>query len=76
MFRGDFNAHHPAWGDGKTCETGNQIIDILDNLEFSILNLGQSTFPSTSYGKTSTIDLSIIHSSLIFYSSWEISEDS
>lgn len=72
----DFNAHHPAWGDGKTCETSNQIIDILDNLEFSILNLGQSTFPSTSYGTTSTIDLSIIHSSLIFYSSWEIGEDS
>jgi len=38
LFIGDFNAHHPIWGNPKQCPKGTLIENIIVNNDISLLN--------------------------------------
>lgn len=76
LFCGDFNAHHTAWGDKRVCEVGRGLLNSLDNTELVFLNDGHQTYFNTYYNSSSVVDLSLIHSSLIWNTTWEVGSDS
>lgn len=55
---GDFNAHHPAWGDRNTDPRGRQLVEVIDSLDLCVANDGSPTFfrPPTS---PTSIDLTL-----------------
>lgn len=75
FFGGDFNAHHMVWGDSHNCPNGNHIVESLENMDLCVLNNGDPTFHCAAHRSNSNIDLSIIHSSLILSSNWQVGDD-
>ncbi|GFS69875.1 hypothetical protein TNCV_3101791 [Trichonephila clavipes] len=61
---GDLNAKHPIWGCSTTNLRGNELLDIIDDKCFSILNDGTATHFSYSYNTKETLDISIASSDL------------
>ena len=65
---GDFNAHHTLWGK-KTDRAGRDLLaQIEDNQQYVIKNEMQT--PTTQYN--TTIDLTIMHTSIAATCSWSI----
>uniref|UniRef100_A0ABD2WJ56 Endonuclease/exonuclease/phosphatase domain-containing protein n=1 Tax=Trichogramma kaykai TaxID=54128 RepID=A0ABD2WJ56_9HYME len=77
---GDFNAHHPWWGNSYSCSYGNIIHDSLvfeDN--FVLLNDGSPTHFTITNGNyvPSSIDLTFVSANLYFdLCNWKVLDDS
>ncbi|GFT81576.1 hypothetical protein TNCV_3674091 [Trichonephila clavipes] len=56
---GDLNAKHPIWGCSIANLRGNELLDIIDNKCFSILNDGKAIHFSYSYNTKEALDNSI-----------------
>lgn len=67
--------HNLIWGSSYTCPNGNNLWDALTGSEFSLMNDGSPTFHSASYHTNSTIDLTIVHSSIALGMSWQVNVD-
>ncbi|GFY14826.1 hypothetical protein TNCV_648691 [Trichonephila clavipes] len=61
---GDLNAQHPIWGCSTANLRGNELLDIIDDKCFSILNDGTATHFSYSYNTKEALDISITSSDL------------
>ncbi|GFX79679.1 hypothetical protein TNCV_2745981 [Trichonephila clavipes] len=72
---GDLNAKHPIWG----CSTANlrekELLDIIDDKCFSILNDGTATHFSYSYNTKEGLDISIPSSDLGSSCKWTLLEN-
>ncbi|KAI5756257.1 hypothetical protein M8J77_023456 [Diaphorina citri] len=63
---GDFNAHSPLWGAPRCNSNGLEVQEFLEKNEcMFLLNDDQPTHINSSYGSLSTLDLSIISSSIV-----------
>jgi hypothetical protein len=54
---GDFNAHHPFWGNQDACMEGRKLFNAIENSELGILNSNQMTYRSKHYNTETAIDL-------------------
>ncbi|GFX86668.1 RNA-directed DNA polymerase from mobile element jockey [Trichonephila clavipes] len=60
MILGDFNARSPSWGCKILDSKGDQLEDLSDDLNLSILNTGENTYVSKTNGTASALDISAI----------------
>lgn len=78
LIMGDFNSRHRMWDISKKDDyafdqRSNEIIEFLNNSNFSILNDGSPTRISSIQGHSnSAIDLAIIHASLTTKFEWNV----
>ncbi|GIY17123.1 reverse transcriptase domain-containing protein [Caerostris extrusa] len=57
---GDLNAKSPSWGNNRLDAKGKQIEDLIDDLNLTILNMGEITFVSKTNGTASSLDITAI----------------
>ncbi|GFX03226.1 hypothetical protein TNCV_1701101 [Trichonephila clavipes] len=69
---GDLNAKHSIWGCSTANLRGNELLDIMNDKCFSILNDGTATHFSYSYNTKEALDISIASSDLGPSSDWQI----
>lgn len=55
---------------------GHSLLDSLDNTDLLFFNDGHQTDFNTFYNSSSVVDLSLIHSSMIWNTTWEVGLDS
>ncbi|GFU69837.1 hypothetical protein TNCV_112561 [Trichonephila clavipes] len=72
---GDLNAKHPIWGCSTANLRGNELLDIIDDKCFSILNDGTATHFSYSYNAKEALDISITSSDLGPSCKWTLLEN-
>ncbi|GFX23769.1 reverse transcriptase domain-containing protein [Trichonephila clavipes] len=60
MILGDFNARSPSWGCEILDSKGDQLEDLADDLNLTILNTGENTYVSKTNGTASALDISAI----------------
>ncbi|GFS62221.1 hypothetical protein TNCV_477401 [Trichonephila clavipes] len=72
---GDLNAKHPIWGCSTANLRGNELLDIIDDKCFSILNDGTATHFSYSYNTKEALDISITSSDLGPSCKWTLLEN-
>ncbi|GFV41942.1 hypothetical protein TNCV_4140491 [Trichonephila clavipes] len=60
MILGDFNARGSSWGCKILDSKGNQLEDLADDLNLTILNTGENTYVSKTNGAASALDISAI----------------
>ncbi|GFW82817.1 RNA-directed DNA polymerase from mobile element jockey [Trichonephila clavipes] len=71
----DLNAKHPIWGCSTVNLRGNELLDIIDDKCFSILNDGTATHFSYSYNTKEALDISITSSDLGPSCKWTLLEN-
>lgn len=76
IIAGDFNAHHPLWGDRTRCDEGKKLFNAIERSEVELLNQGQNTYYSRQYGTESAIDLAFIDSASLASYNWSVGQDS
>jgi hypothetical protein len=54
---GDFNTHHPLWGNQDACGEGRKLFNATENSEHGILNSNQMTYRSKQYNTETAINL-------------------
>lgn len=70
---GDFNAHHPAWGSYYSDSFGCLLMDLIDEINFSLLNTGSPTRRSLPcQNPASAVDLTLCSASLSSSISWRV----
>lgn len=69
---GDLNAHNPLWGDSRLDARGRLIEHFLFSSGACLLNKKEPTYYSTTHNTYSSIDLSIVSSTLIPYLEWSV----
>lgn len=74
MLCGDFNAHHPMWGDTNMDSKGTYVVNFIEDNNLNLLNDGSKTFFGCLH--PSAIDLSICTPSLALVSSWSTLNES
>ena len=67
---GDFNAHHPRWGDPRTDARGNIMVDLIDSTDLVLLNDGSPT--RTTHNSHSAIDLTFCTASIALEFDWRV----
>lgn len=75
LFCGDFNAHHPSWGDQRACSMGNSIVEGLDLSKGIVLNDGSPSFHSAVHKTNTCIDISIAHEHILSKIFWSVGND-
>ncbi|GFY44582.1 putative RNA-directed DNA polymerase from transposon BS [Trichonephila inaurata madagascariensis] len=75
IWLGDLNAKQPIWGCSTANPRGNELLDIIDDKCFSILNDGMVTHFSYSYNKKEALDISIASSDLGPSCKWTLLEN-
>ncbi|GFS97901.1 reverse transcriptase domain-containing protein [Trichonephila clavipes] len=60
MILGDFNARSPSWGCKILDSKGDQLEDLADDLNLTILNTGENTYVSKTNGTVLALDISAI----------------
>ena len=86
LIEGDLNSHHYSWGSNKICNTGENLIEALADLDLTILNNKSHTYysftqnnsnnsTSSSILQSSEIDLTLVSSNLHNNTKWEIFPD-
>ena len=63
IFTGDFNARHISWGDSRSNQYGQKLVDMLDTSKFSIITSSTPTFLATN--GSSVIDLTIMTNDMV-----------
>ena len=63
ILTGDFNARHFSWGDKVNDKYGNKLVDIIDNVKYSICTSKTPTFLCSN--GSSIIDLFIISNTIV-----------
>lgn len=72
---GDVNAHNLHWGACKTNYRGKEILRVINESEFTIVNNGKFThYPTNLTQKPSAIDLTITSKSLTRHCCWDVSD--
>lgn len=68
---GDFNAHHPMWDSGHRSDPAGTSIynELWNSAEYALMNN-----PGPTHSSGSTIDLTILHTSLIPEAQWDLHE--
>lgn len=72
---GDLNAKHPIWGCSTANQRGNELLDMIDDRSFTILNDGSPTHFSYSYNTKEALDISIVSSDLGPGCGWTVLEN-
>ncbi|GFY32906.1 hypothetical protein TNCV_4025301 [Trichonephila clavipes] len=72
---GDLNAKHPIWGCSTANPRGNELLKIIDDKCFSILNHGTATHFSYNYNTKEALDFSIASSDLGPSCEWTLLEN-
>ncbi|GFU93157.1 RNA-directed DNA polymerase from mobile element jockey [Trichonephila clavipes] len=72
IIMGDLNAKHPSWGCSCSNARGEELLQLLDNIESMILNDGTHTFTSYSYNTSAALDIAITSSELFPQCSWRV----
>ncbi|GFT10484.1 hypothetical protein TNCV_1942511 [Trichonephila clavipes] len=72
---GDLNAKHPIWDCSAANSRRNELLDIIDDNRFSILNDGLTTHFSYSYNTKETLDISIASPDLGLCCKWTLLEN-
>lgn len=75
LISGDMNAHHLAFGCSTTSIRGQDIYNMLDELDFCILNTGSPTTVSYPHRSPSAIDISSISSIIAPLCEWFVHDD-
>ncbi|GFS43465.1 hypothetical protein TNIN_303811 [Trichonephila inaurata madagascariensis] len=70
--QGDLNAKHPISGCSTANPRGNELLDIIDDKCFPILNDGTATHFSYSYNTKEALDISISSSDLGSSCKWTL----
>lgn len=73
---GDFNTHHPYWGNRVRCEEGKKLFNAIEGSEVGISNEGSSTYYSRQYGTESAIDLAFVDNTSLASYNWSVGRDS
>lgn len=68
----DFNARHAAFGSGNIKSRGTQILDLLDDLNMFILNIGASTTVNRPNETVSAIDIAFSSPNLAPSAEWSV----
>ncbi|GFQ72764.1 hypothetical protein TNCT_159011 [Trichonephila clavata] len=53
----DFNAKHPLWGSSLASDGGNELLNLLDENAFCVLNDGTPIYCSHSYDSRNALDV-------------------
>ncbi|CAF4938878.1 unnamed protein product [Pieris macdunnoughi] len=70
---GDFNAHHVSWGCHSSDSFGSLLLDLLDDINISVLNNGCPTRRSLpSQNPANAVDLSLCSPDLFPFLSWRV----
>ncbi|CAH2088263.1 unnamed protein product [Euphydryas editha] len=72
---GDFNAHHIAFGCQSTKGRGQELFNLIDDLDLCILNDGRPTTINRPKQTASAIDVSFISGSLAPLCDWSVHDD-
>jgi ribonuclease HI len=72
---GDFNAHHNLWGGNHNDSRGNILEEVLDELDFVMLNDGTGTRYDSHTKEMSALDLTFCSSNLAPTCTWEVSDN-
>lgn len=72
---GDFNAHHIAFGCLSTKSRGQDLFNIIDDLDLCILNDGSFTTVNIPRRNPSAIDVSFISANLASICEWTVHDD-
>lgn len=70
LFVSDANSHSTSWGSNTTSPRGRMMEEFLDRNELVILNTGEPTFLSSSYGTLSAIDIAASSPAIYNRISW------
>ncbi|GBO09475.1 hypothetical protein AVEN_137417-1 [Araneus ventricosus] len=69
---GDLNAKHPMWGCATQNTRGNELVNLVDDGGFIVLNDGSPTHSSYSYNTSEALDVSIISPDLQPLCNWSV----
>ncbi|GFS73447.1 uncharacterized protein TNCV_1101661 [Trichonephila clavipes] len=72
MILGDFNARSPSWGCKILDSKGDQLEDLADDLNLTILNTGENTYVSKTNGTASALDISAISYASANNAHWKV----
>lgn len=70
ILAGDVNSYHTRWGSRSTNGRGRLLEGIIDRFQLTLLNTGEPTYLSSSYGTFSAIDIAISSPSLFPQLTW------
>ncbi|GFT30229.1 reverse transcriptase domain-containing protein [Trichonephila clavipes] len=72
MILEDFNARSPSWGCKILDSKGDQLEDLADDLNLTILNTGENTYVSKTNGTASALDISTINYASSNNAHWKV----
>lgn len=72
---GDLNAKHPIWGCSSANPRGNDLLDMIDDKSFIILNDGTPTHFSYSYTTKEALDITFASPEMRPGCSWKVLEN-
>lgn len=75
IIAGDFNAHHSAFGCMSTSRRGDSLYDLINELDFCVLNTGHPTTVSYPNRNPSAIDISFVSPVLAPLCEWRVHDD-
>lgn len=70
LIGGDFNAHHPNWGNSNTCVRGSELQDAISQGNLITLNDGSDTYCPHWRNSSSAIDISLVNTRLYAFCEW------
>lgn len=72
---GDFNAHNRLWGSSKNDSVGDQILEVIDNRGYIIVNNGSDTRVGRPGQKDSAVDITFCSPGIVCNLQWDVSDD-
>ncbi|GFU29248.1 putative RNA-directed DNA polymerase [Trichonephila clavipes] len=72
MILGDFNTRSPSWGCKILDSNGDQLEDLADYLNLTILNTGENTYVLKTNGTASALDISAISYASANNAHWKV----
>lgn len=75
LYIGDLNGHNPLWGSNNINTRGKIIENFIDFANLLLLNTGDPTFLSSTFGSLSALDLSLCSATLYSSIDWTILPD-
>lgn len=72
---GDFNAHHPLWGNSRTDQAGREVERLLTSSNLCLLNDKRATYCHPATATLTAIDLSITSPSILQDYQWNVEDN-
>lgn len=69
---GDFNCHHSLWGCEQNDGPGYNLLEVMDNLRFALLNDGTSSTRIMLGNRRSVVDITMASPGLAHFCSWAV----